>query len=288
MEEAELRSAAAGVEARDQALELAGAVVEGAVGDADVAVVRVEALVAEAPERGVDRGQPLRERARQQLVQRDDREVLAERGEPLSRGRSREVAAEPVRAEVGRGLVDVAERVGAAQQREQVVRVVGGDRQAVRGREAAAEQPGHGVGGVVGDRGRVAVPGGGLGERGEVGKAGGVDPTLVVHQQLHRELVEHDHHHRRTRADVGAHLHVIVAAEQIRDRRREEQHEEEHGCRGEHREAGAHRLEAVVGDRGAQPAGERQQHQKRRRPVGDALEQLQRQGGGERADEGQV
>ena len=112
------------------------------------------------------------------------------------------VLAEGLRAQPGHGLGDV-HVVGAAEQREEVVRVArrGLDRTGAI-RMVAGEDGGHGHLRVAGDGRGVAVPGRVVGQRGEVGEQLGVDVSRTVEQRHLGELVHHDHDHARVVLDA--------------------------------------------------------------------------------------
>ena len=143
-----------------------------------------------------DRRQPGLEPLRQHEIAVDDLQIVGERGDPV---RERVVAAlaELLRTELRHRLVGI-HRVAAAEQREDVVRVVLRDREQARLRVLAGQDGRNGVGGVLVNRVRVPVPGRRRGERREVREAPGVDQVIRPEQGRLGELVENheDDRHR--------------------------------------------------------------------------------------------
>jgi hypothetical protein len=121
---------------------------------------------------------------RQHEVRVHEAEVVPERLHPLAEAAAVLVRAEARRADRG-GLLANVQLVVAAEQGEDVLRVVGGDRQVVLPREPPVQDGGHRVGRVLVDRGGVAVPGRVAGEAGEVRVQPLVDPPVGVHQRVH-------------------------------------------------------------------------------------------------------
>jgi hypothetical protein len=118
--------------------------------------------------------------------------------------------------------------MAAPQQREQALRVVGGDRQVALARPLPGEQCRHRLGRAAGDGGGRAVPRRVLGERGERRIATGVDVVARVHERGGRQFVEDDHHHRRVGPRLPRHRLRLLREHQVGDRRDdEEQHQEE-------------------------------------------------------------
>jgi hypothetical protein len=158
----------------------------------DAALFGAEVLVV-----AVDRGESAGEVGRQQQVALDDAQVGAQRAHTRGRRLDRPPGANLARANVGDRLerMDV---VAAAQQGEDAARVLARGRQSRRG-ALSREDGGHRDEGAVGDRRRVAIPGGRRGEAAEVGIARGVDLPARVHQGDRRQLVEDDQDDRRVR-----------------------------------------------------------------------------------------
>ena len=133
---------------------------------------------AEVPPRAVDGRQLSRIPLREHQVQVDDAEVVCERADPVFRGRVarlRRVRAELLRAQVREPLDDL-EVVAAAEEREQVLRMVAQDRKLVGLRELPVEDRRDRVLGVRMDGRRVPEPRRVAGERREVRPARAVDP----------------------------------------------------------------------------------------------------------------
>ena len=159
--------------------------------------------------------------------------------------------AEPRRAHRG-GVLAHVQVVASAEQAEQVLGVVGGDRQQLLARELPVEDRGHGVGRVLLDRRRVAVPGGVRGEPREVRVAASVDTLVRPHQGVHGQLVEHDHHDRRVSGAAGGPGLAALAQHQRRHVGQEQEGGREHERR--RRQDGEHRAVAVARAYSAAPA----------------------------------
>ena len=98
------------------------------------------------------------------------------------------------RAQSRDGFVDI-QAVGLRQQREDVLRVLGGDRDRLaRLGQLTGQDRRDGRFGERRDRSFVAVPSSGLRECREVGEQFGVNTTLTVKERGQRKLVHHDHH----------------------------------------------------------------------------------------------
>ncbi len=147
--------------------------------------------------------------------------------EPLFRGGGLLAAAR--RAEPGDALLGL-DPVQAAERGEQVVRVLRVVRRRALLRVAPGEHRRQRVGRPAADAGGVAVPGRPGRERGEVRVAGGVDPAVRAEQGHQRQLVQHDHDHRRVRARAGHPGRAALAARQHhrRGRRGEQEQPDEH------------------------------------------------------------
>src|SRR6185312_15925286 len=117
-----------------------------------------------------DRRDAAGEVVRQQLVQVDNPGVLGQRGGAVTE-RARQVRAERGRAEM-RLLVDDVQLRGAAEEGEQVLPVVGVDRELAASREASGEDRRDRVGGSLADGSRMLEPGRAVREPGEVREAG--------------------------------------------------------------------------------------------------------------------
>src|SRR5215212_1282894 len=119
----------------EERVELGGSVGEGAQWHVRlrVSLALVPSATAEVPEGLVDGGKPGLHALRRDQVERHHAEVLAERPEAIVERLARSLAAEPLGADLGSRLRRV-DLVAIAEQREQAVRVVGRDRQHVRGR----------------------------------------------------------------------------------------------------------------------------------------------------------
>ena len=201
----------------------------------DAAGVVVPARVLEEVVPAVrDRRDAAGEVVRQQLVQVDDARVLGQRGRAVTE-RALEVRAERGRAEV-RLLVDHVELRGAAEEREQVLPVVGVDRELAGLREAAGEDRRDRVRRAFADGRRVLEPGRAAREPGEVREAGRVDAPVRVEQRVDGQLVERDQHDRRARPLAGG-LRRLRGEREPRDVRVEQEQREEEQRRGrEHRQ----------------------------------------------------
>ena len=158
--------------------------------------------------------------------------------------------AELRRAQVRQRLDDV-QLVRAAEKGEEVLRVIGEDRQRALLRQLSGEDGGDGLLRVRVHRRRAAEPDGVPGERGEVRETNRVDPLRAVHQRDRRKLVEHDEHHRRARVDGdGLRLGLLREHELRHGRVEEEQREEDDRRCDEEGEERPHRLRAQVQERG--------------------------------------
>ena len=224
-----------------------------------------------------DRRDTAGEIVRQQLVQVDDAGVLGERGGAVTE-RALEVGAERGRAKV-RLLVGDMELRRAAEEREQVLAVVGVDRELAGLREAAGEDRRDCVRRPFADGRRVLEPGRAPGEPGEVREPRRVDLPVGVEQRVDRQLVERDQHDWRA-WPLARSLRRLGREREPRDVRVEqEQGEKEQRRGGEHgqREPGRARSQVELGRGGAdrdgggheQPAGsaraaDRLQHEQRR------------------------
>ena len=167
-----------------------------------------------------------------------------------------EIWAELHRAQMGFLVHDV-EPGGAAEQREEVARVVGVDRElAIAGIEPGEDRR-HGVGRPFADGGVAGEPGRAGCEAGERGEAHCVDSVLGVEQRVQRKLVEDDQHHRGARPFPGGGGGRRRSGErQLRDiRAEEEEREEEQRHRRQHREHQPGRVEARVDGAADGPAG---------------------------------
>ena len=223
-----------------------------------------------------DRRDAAGEVVRQQLVQVDDARVLGQRGRAVTE-RALEVRAERGRTEV-RLLVGDVELRGTAEEREQVLPVVGVDRELAGLREAAGEDRRDRVRRPFADRGCVLEPGRAACEPSEVREANRVDAAVRVEQRVDRQLVERDQHDGRV-GPLACCLRGLRGEREPRDVRIEqEQREEEERRGGEHgqREPGRACAQVELGRAGAerdgdgheQPAGsaraaDRLQHEQR-------------------------
>ena len=175
---------------------------------------------AEVAPRVVDRGHTPHVAVRQDQVQVHDPGVRRERP-GLARDdlvlRGGDLAAERGRAQ-SRQRLQRDDAVAPAEHREEVVRVLRGDRELLGvGQEAAEDRRLRHLAQPV-DRRRVAVPGRPSRERGEVRKALGVDLLPSIHQRGRVELVERDQHDRRARVDRRGSHGRCVGAHELRDR----------------------------------------------------------------------
>ena len=156
--------------------------------------------------------------------------------------------------------------IPAAEQREEVPRVVREERQLIVPRALSGEDRGDGPRGVVVVGRRASVPRRRPGERGEVGRANGVDASVRRHQRALGELVE-DHEDDGGSQRLMQRRSPHVRGRQLLDRRvDEEDGEEEDGAErgdGEKRPRG---LPASVGRRKHTGRGKRHQnlHESRR------------------------
>ena len=158
-------------------------------------------VVAEVAERRADVRQVVGKGRRQDDPALDVLEVGGEAPQPLDLARSLDLAAEILRTDVGDRLLDV-QPVGAAEQREDAVRLVGGDRQGRPGgllpvMIAGTARPVKSAT-VVLLRYQVAC----RARAAKWGKRRASILAAAVEQRRGRELVEDHHHHRRPRGDL--------------------------------------------------------------------------------------
>ena len=215
----------------------------------------------------------------------DDPHVGQQRAHALGQGR-RVSGTDLAWAEVGDRLLRV-DRVRPAQQREEIARVVGDDRQRGAARALAGEQRRDRELGQLVNGAGVAKPVRAPRQAGEVGVADGIDPAVRPQQRCEGELVEDHHDHRGGGLHASERLGVVPAQER-RDRREEQEQGAEHDRRrGKDAEERPDRLRARVEKRDARA------HQQRRRDDHRAgrsspLQRLQHDHAGEQRDEAQV
>jgi hypothetical protein len=175
-------------------------------------------------------------------------------------------------------LVDDMELRRTAEEREQVLPVIGVDRELAGLGEPAGEDRRDRVRRAFAHSRGVLEPGRTAGEAGEVREADRVDAPLRVEQRVDRQLVERDQHDGRARP-LACSLRRVRGAREPRDVRVEqEQREEEQrrGCEHRQREPGRASVQVELGRRRAdrdgdgheQPAGgaraaDRLQHEQR-------------------------
>ena len=215
----------------------------------------------------------------------DDREVLVERAHPVGE-RLPDPRAELARAELRHRLGDL-HRIRAAEEREEVVRVVGEERQPARFGVAAGQDRGHRLGRVLVDGGGVPEPRRVACKPGEVRVADAVDLAVLVHQGRDRQLIEHDEHDRR----AGSHrrhaprLRLALELELVQRRVDEEEGGEDERRGGEHGQEGSDALTRRVrrgeGDPGGSGEREREPCRRVARPDHDLERDERRQPGDE-------
>jgi hypothetical protein len=137
----------------------------------------------------VDRRQLPLERLRCDLVEVDEAGIVEDRGTARTL-----LMAQLHGAEIGR-LLPHLHPVRLAEQREQVVRVLGRDRQRLLVPHVARHQPGHDARRLIGRSREVPVVGAVLGQRGEVRVQLHIDLVVLVEQRCSGELVEAEEHH---------------------------------------------------------------------------------------------
>ena len=175
--------------------------------------------------------------------------------------------------------------MGLGEQREDAVRVVGRDRQAVLRRQVSVHDRGlRPLGGVV-DGERVLEPGRVPGQLGEPRISLGVEAILLVHQGVGRQLVEqHDDDRSLGHTADGASPGLLGEGE-LRHRRPDQEQQQEHERRGRQDvEEGAERLRPGVEGGQRDPDGHGQADQE---PVRDVDRLLQRLPGDERDQRGE-
>ena len=231
-----------------------------------------------------------RERRGQIFRQHDgqvhDREVTQDAGEPASRPRAGRLA-QRLRAQLGQRLLDM-QAVPAAEQSEQVRRVIGRHRQAAGFRVGAGQDGRQGEARVPADGARVAEPGGAIGQRRKIGVQRAVNPAGTVEEGGERELIEDDDHHRwgGDEGDTVERPLPIGRRQEARNGRMEQEHRRhDHRCRGKERGEEADRREPDVANDGERAAGRRRRQRGHAAPVCKLPDGRERDGGDEPADD---
>ena len=178
--------------------------------------------------------------------------------------------------------------VPAAEQSEQVRRVIGRHRQAAGFRVGAGQDGRQGEARVPADGARVAEPGGAIGQRRKIGVQRAVNPAGTVEEGGERELIEDDDHHRwgGDEGDTVERPLPIGRRQEASNGRMEQEHRRhDHRCRGKERGEEADRREPDVANDGERAAGRRRRQRGHAAPVCKLPDGRERDGGDEPADD---
>ena len=232
-----------------------------------------------------------RRQRRGQIVRQHDGQVhhrqVPQHGREPGAERGAVGRAERLRTQVRQRLLHV-HSVPAAQQREEVRRMVGRHGEAILRRAHAREHGRHGVRRQTRHRGRVAEPGCLVGQRREVGERRAIDVAVAVQQRRKLELVEDDEDDRGSRGEA----HAFDSRDLFRRRQQaahagREQEGPRHDEHGRGQEGGEQpdRREAAIGSGcgGAGQHGQRDQRAARR--AAQRLEREEHDRGGEAGDD---
>ena len=206
---------------------------------------------------------------------------------PASRavGGARRGGPERRRAQLRQRLLHV-QAVAAAEQREQVFRVVRRHRQAAPLRIVAGQDGRQCEAGVLGDGARVAEPRRPVGKRREMRVQRRIDAAVGVEQGDERQLVEDDDDDRRRGAEGDIKRWLLVGRPQQTGDTRGEQERRRHYHESRREKGGeqAERCEADVREASGRAATCRQRQREAGVPAAERLERRERDGRSEAAN----